>query len=97
MVYVVSALTRTRGLVQLVTDAVEHGSRGIEQVHLQIGGRPFEVAAMIPGLEGPADAAHVVYDLSVSATYAMVRLGNRAVRVASDVAISVAERREAGS
>ena len=94
MVCVVRGFARARGLLTLVADAVEHGSRGIEQVHLEIGGRPFDLAAAIPGLTVPAEAAHVVYDVSVSATYAAVRLGNRAARVVIGTAIDVAQQRE---
>ena len=84
---------RLRGLVSLVADAVEHGSRGVEQVHTTIGTRPFRLAAQVPALSAPADAARVVYERSVGATYSLVRLGNRAVKRAADLALDLAEAR----
>lgn len=85
---------RLRGLAALVTDAVEHGSRGVEEVHKAIAARPFAIVAMIPALAAPAEAVHAVYDLSVGATYGMVRLGNRLVRAAVDGALDVVEARD---
>lgn len=82
---------RLRGLAHLVADAVEHGSAGVERVHLAIAARPFAVAELVPPIAGPAKELHALYDLSVGATYGMVRLGNRLVAKGIDAAIDLAE------
>ena len=46
-------LSRARGLAALVRDAVEHGSRAVEKVHLEIARRPFTVLEHVPGIEAP--------------------------------------------
>lgn len=81
---------RLRGLKDLVVDAVEHGSSAVERVHLATAKRTFDVLEALPGVALPSKGVHVVHDLSVKGVYGAIRLVNRAVGVALDVAIGPA-------
>jgi hypothetical protein len=80
-----------RGLKALVQDAVEHGSRAIEQVHLSTAQRPFAILEALPGLDAPTRAVHRVHDVVVQTTYEAVRLANRSVGTALGVLIDALE------
>ena len=81
---------RLRGLVNLVVDAVEHGSRAVEKLHLGTTQRTFDILEALPVIETPARVAHTVHDLSVRGVYGAIRLVNRGVGAAIDLGIDVA-------
>lgn len=85
-------LSRARGLAALVRDAVEHGSRAVEKVHLEIARRPFTVLEHVPGIEAPTKAVHVVHDLTVQSVYSSIRLVNGLVGATVEAAFDLAER-----
>ena len=85
-------MSRLRGIKDLVQDSVEHGSRAVQSVHLALAGRTFTVLEAIPPLAEPARVAHSVYNGYTSAIYEAIRLGNRAVGKAADLALDAAER-----
>lgn len=89
-----TAWKRIRGLRALVQDAVEHGSSAVEKVHLATASRPFRILQAIPPLSGPVRAIRVIHDLSVSTVYGSIRLVNRAVGTALDVALDAVEARQ---
>ena len=76
-------LARWRGLGALVADAVEHGSRAVEQVQKEVARRPFAVLEAIPALAAPARAVHGIHDASVAAVHGALRLATRAARAAA--------------
>lgn len=82
-----SAPSRWHGLAQLLTDAVEHGSRAVERVHLETASRPFTILEHIPGVAEPAHVVHQVHDLWVGGVYGTIRLVNGVVRTVADVAL----------
>ena len=82
---------RWRGLKALVQDAVEHGSRAVERVHLQTARRPFAVLESLPLVDGPARAAHAIHDATVAATYGAIRLVNRLAGGAVDALLAAAD------
>ncbi|MCU0686247.1 MAG: hypothetical protein MUF34_29050 [Polyangiaceae bacterium] len=86
-----TTMQRVRGLRALVEDIVEHGSRAVERVHLASAGRTFTILEHIPLIAEPARLVHTVYDASTGATYASVRLVNRAVGVMADLVIDAVE------
>jgi hypothetical protein len=51
------------------------------------------VLEAIPLIAVPARGVHVIHDATVSAVYGLIRLGNRAVAGAGDVALDLFERR----
>jgi len=67
------------GLLRLAQDAVDHGSRAIEKVHLQSAQRPFFVLEQIPAIAGTVQLVHVLHDALVTTTYSAVRLVNRSL------------------
>lgn len=85
-------LRRWRGLKELLEDAVEHGSRAVQQVHTETARRPFAVLEVIPVVGLPARGVHVIHDTTVSAVYGLIRLVNRAVGRAGEVALDLFER-----
>ena len=89
-------LARWRGLVTLVRDAVEHGSRAVERLQLETAGRPFAVLDAIPGVAEPARVVHVVYDASVSSVHAIVRGVAQVVATTIDAALIAADERPRG-
>ncbi|MFV8749389.1 hypothetical protein ACNOYE_02430 [Nannocystaceae bacterium ST9] len=78
-----------RGLKALVHDAVEHGSRAIERVHLDTARRPFALLEIVPGIATPTKVVHVVHDALVTTSYSAVRLVNAALGKAADVALDL--------
>lgn len=86
-----SDLSRWRGLVALVRDAVDHGSRAVEKVQLETAGRPFAVLQAIPGVAEPTRVVHVVHDATVSGVHGIIRGVTRVVATTVDVALQVAQ------
>ena len=86
-----TAIKQWRGLKDLLQDAVEHGSRAVERVHLETARRPFARLEERPGIAAPARVVRVAYEAYVTTTYEVVRLVNRAVGAAIDAALDAAE------
>jgi hypothetical protein len=85
------AMKRLRGLRALVGDAIEHGSKAVEDVHKATAARTFRVLEAIPPIAAPAKVVHVVHDASLTGIYAIIRTVNKVVGVTLDAAIDVAE------
>ena len=92
MVRIVTSSSRLRGLRQLVSEAVDHGATAVETVHLATTSRTFRLLSMLPIVAEPSEVIHVVHDAWVSGVYGAVRVVNRVVGKALDVALDVAER-----
>jgi hypothetical protein len=84
-------LRRWRGLVALVRDGVEHGSRAVEKVQLETAGRPFGILEQIPAVAKPTRLVHVIHDATVSGVHGVIRAVSRTVATTVDVALRVAE------
>jgi hypothetical protein len=89
-----TTMKRLRGLRTLVGDAVEHGSKAVEEVHKATAARTFFVLEAIPPIAKPAQVAHIVHDASLTGIYGIIRVVNRVVGKTLDVAIDVAEKQE---
>lgn len=94
MVRTMSTLKRLRGLRALVGEAIEHGSKAVEEVHKATAARTFFVLEAIPPIAKPAKVVHIVHDASLTGIYGMIRVVNRVVGKSLDVAIDVAESSE---
>jgi len=81
------ALKRWRGLASLVVDAVDHGSRAVERVHLKTAELPFTILEKIPGVAVPAKVVHVSHDALAALTYASIRLVNRGLGATAQLAL----------
>ncbi len=86
-----NGMTRWRGLSALIQDAVEHGARAVERVHMESTGRPFAAIERIPPIASAARAVHLVHDAAVTAAYGAVRLVARLVGATVDAALDLAE------
>ena len=80
-------MSRLRGLVALVRDAVEHGSIAIEKLQKDTAARPFGLLAQIAPIAQPVKAIQAVHDLSVSGVHGGIRLVNRVVGAVADAAL----------
>ncbi len=89
-----STMKRLRGLRALVGDAVEHGSKAVEDVHKATAARTFVVLEAIPPIATPAKVVHVVHDASLTGIYGIIRVVNKVVGKTLDIAIDVAEKQE---
>jgi hypothetical protein len=87
------SLPRIRGLVSLVRDAVDGGSRAVQKVQLGIAKRTFDILEAVPGVREPTKVVHLVYDLSVNSTHGIIRLVNGAVGGVAEVALDRFDRR----
>ena len=85
-------MNRWRGLVVLVKEAVENGSRAVEKIQKETAARPFGLLEQIPPIAGPVKLVHGVYDLSVTTTHTAIRSVNKVVGDALDVALEAVER-----
>jgi hypothetical protein len=92
-----TAVARWRGLAALVADAVEHGSRAVERVHMATARRPFVIIEQVPAIAPATLIVHAVHDVVVTRTYDTIRLVNRAVSVVLDSTLSVLEARSAAA
>lgn len=70
-----------RGVVALVGDAVEHGSRAVERVHLETAKRPFVILEHVPVVAPVARIVHVAHDVTAMTVYTTIRAVNAAVGV----------------
>ena len=86
MVRVVSA-PRIRGLLSLVRDAVDGGSRAVQKVQIGIAKRTFDILEAVPMVSAPTKVVHAVYDLSVNTTHGVIRAVNGAVGTVAEVAV----------
>ncbi len=84
-------LARLRGLLSLLADAVEHGSRAVEEVHSSSSARAFGVIELVPSTREHVRAVRAVHDAGVALTYGGVRLVTRVVRASFTVGLDVAE------
>ena len=88
-------LTRWRGVVDLVVDAVEHGSGAVERVHQWTAKKPFQLLGALPRLARPARAVGLAQSAAIAATYETVRQVARVAGVAVRLGLEVAGRRGA--
>jgi hypothetical protein len=86
-----SDMKRWRGLVALVRDAVEHGSRAVERVHLETAQRPFVILEHIPVVAGPTRVVHVIHDATVRGVHGTIRAVAHVVGATADVALRAAD------
>ena len=91
MVWSVSKLKRLRGLRALVEEAVEHGSKAVQEVHIATVARTFVVLEAITPIAKPAKVVHVVHDAYVGGIYGIIRAVNRVVATTAEVAIDLAD------
>lgn len=82
---------RWRGLVALLRDGVEHGSRAVEKVHLETANRPFWILEKIPVVSAPTRIVHVVHDVTVKTVHGAVRGVSGAVAAVADAALRAAD------
>lgn len=80
-------MKRVRGLKSLVQAAVEHGSRAVEKVQIEMAKTPFDILEKVPPLKVPAAGVRLVYNTSVSTTHGMIRLVNKVVGDTLDVVL----------
>lgn len=83
---------RWRGLAALVGDAVEHGSRAVERVQIEIARRPFALLEAIPPVAEPARKARTFHDAYVTGVHGALRRVNRLVVRAIDAALDATAR-----
>lgn len=86
-------MSRWRGVIHLVRDAVEHGSAAIEQLQKQAASTPFRVLESIPAVATPARLVHSLHDVVVSGVHGLVRQVTRGVGATAEVALDVLEAR----
>lgn len=85
-------MNRWRGLVVLVTEAVENGSKAVEKIQKETANRPFGVLEQIAAIAGPVKVIHSIHDASVASTHTAIRLVNRVVGGAVDAVLATVER-----
>jgi hypothetical protein len=88
-------MRRWRGLKSMVVDAVEHGSRAVEKVHMQTARVPFAVLEAVPPLAVPAKGVHAIHDAAVTGVYGMIRLVNKVTGDVLDVVLDAVEKGKA--
>jgi hypothetical protein len=91
-----SRIGRWRGLVALVGDAVEHGSRAIQRVQIETARRPFTILEHVPPIAAPAKIAHAAHDLSVTFVHGTIRAVNAVAGKTVDVILEQVELNKGG-
>ncbi len=81
-------MNRWVGVVSILRDAVENGSRAVEKIQKETANRPFAVLEALGPISAPAKTVHAVHDATVTATHTAIRLVNRVVTGAVDVVLS---------
>lgn len=72
-------MKRWHGARALVMDAIEHGSRAVERVQLEMAKAPFDLLEKVPGLKVPVSGVRLLYNTGVSSTHTMIRLTSKVV------------------
>lgn len=70
-------MKQIRGLKSLVEQAVDHGSRAVERVQLEMAKTPFDLLEKIEPLKGPVNGVRLIHDAGVTYTHSMIRLVNK--------------------
>ena len=70
-------MNQWKGVAQLATDAVTHGSRAVERVHLATADRTFAILDLVPPIAPVASVVHVVHDGITMLSHTCVRAGAR--------------------
>lgn len=79
---------RWRGLSALLSDAIDHGSRAVERIHMSTARRPFTLIESIPPLSAPTHLVHSAHDAIVSNTYKQIRFWNATVNKVVQVVLA---------
>jgi hypothetical protein len=87
------SIARWRGVIALVKDAVEHGSRAIERVQLDSAERPFTILEHIPPIATPTRIVHVAHDAGVKTVHGVIRGVTVAVATTADIVLARIESR----
>jgi hypothetical protein len=90
------AVKRWRGLVDLVVDAVDHGSAAVERVHLWTARKPFDLIALVPPLARPARSIAAAQGFAISAVYQTIREVAHLAGAAIGLGLDLAGRRPKG-
>jgi len=90
-------MERLRGLKQLVQDAVDHGSRAVEQIQKETAKRPFDLLEQIPPIKAPVHGIRTIHDTTVTVVHRLIRLSNRIAGEAVDALITRVEQENAAS
>ena len=85
-------MTRWHGLVDLVQDAVHHGTIAVEKVHQRVARTPLDVIACVPPLAPAARWAADRQARVIAATYATIREGDAAVGTVVGTCLEAAAR-----
>lgn len=80
-------MKRVRGVKSLVQAAVEHGSRAVEKVQIEMAKTPFDILEKVPPLKVPVAGVRLIYNTSISTTHGMIRLVNKVVGDTLDVVL----------
>jgi hypothetical protein len=87
-------MQRWRGLKALVQDGVEHGSRAVERIQMEMAKTPFDLLEQVPPLATPVKGIREIHDTAVSGVHGMIRLVNRVVGSTLDVVLDVVEEQQ---
>jgi len=66
-----------RGAKDLIQDAVAAGITATEQVHRDIGRKPYALLAKINVIAGPVQAVERIQQTITGGVYRVIRIGNR--------------------
>lgn len=87
-------MKRLRGLKSMVQDAVEHGSRAVERVQLDMAKTPFDILENVPPIAAPVKGVRLLHNFGVTSTHSMIRLVNKVTGSVLDVVIDAVEKRQ---
>lgn len=84
-------MKQIRGLKSLVQDAVEHGSRAVERVQLDMAKLPFDLLEKIEPIKEPVKGVRLLHDTGVTYTHTMIRLVNKVTGDVLDKVLDAAD------
>lgn len=84
-------MKQLRGLKALVQDAVEHGSRAIERVQIDMAKVPFDLLEKVEPIREPVKGIRLLHDTGVAYTHSMIRLVNKVTGDVIDKVIDAAD------
>ncbi len=78
------------GLVDIVQEAIDKGTRSVEVIHKAILDQPFNVIEKIAPLEGPAKKVRAIQDRTIGTVYGVIHTVNAEVgKFAKDLLASL--------
>lgn len=82
-------MSKLKGLIELIEDAIENGATSIEDVQIAISNEPLDLLARIEPLESTMNGIKEIHNQTIGSIYNMIRKVNQEV---AEISINLLEK-----